>query len=250
MTTSQGGYASCNHFTGLCTVDDILDDVTAKTIAGMLTLHMANLLAQMAASIKANAMQINVSLQQLASNNVQLHQQQQLLMQRMAMLTTNATTTRNNTYAPTNATIYAPLPLQSFQQQPSYPPKVGGHSGGWSCGGCTCQEHGGGGRGNPMPPPVPYVGGAGIIPYIPASVQPPTQQPATHFSYIVTVFANQNVCFLSRFDVKDWHTIATCNCRKAGHQYGFSCSNYMEYAPANNPFCQKAMHKTMYASSF
>jgi hypothetical protein len=75
---------------------------------------MTNLLAQMAASIEANAMQINVSLHQLASNNTQLQQQQQLLMQQMAMLTRNAATAHNNTYVPTNATIYAPPPYPKF----------------------------------------------------------------------------------------------------------------------------------------
>jgi hypothetical protein len=78
--------------------DDVSDDDTAKTIARTINFHMANLSTQMAASLEANAMQINASLQQLATNNAQLHQQQQLLMQQMAMLTTNAATTRNNTY--------------------------------------------------------------------------------------------------------------------------------------------------------
>jgi hypothetical protein len=49
--------------------DNILDDDTAKTIATTINSHMANLSAQMAASLKANATQINASLQQLASNN-------------------------------------------------------------------------------------------------------------------------------------------------------------------------------------
>jgi hypothetical protein len=90
-------------------------------IAGTLTSHMANLLAQTAASIKANATQINVSLQKLASNNAQLHQQQQSLMQQMTMLTTNATTACSNAYVPPNASIYAPSPLQRFQSSSSPP---------------------------------------------------------------------------------------------------------------------------------
>jgi hypothetical protein len=116
MTAGQGSYAFCNHFTGLFAVDDVFDNNTAKTFAKMFTLHMANLLAQMAASLKANAMQINESLQQLALNTAQLHQQQQLLIQQMAMLTTNATKACNYAYVPPSATLYAPPSLQSFQQ--------------------------------------------------------------------------------------------------------------------------------------
>jgi hypothetical protein len=55
MTAGQGGYASCNHFTSLSVFDDISGNNTAKMIAGTLTLHMANLLAQTIASLEANA---------------------------------------------------------------------------------------------------------------------------------------------------------------------------------------------------
>jgi hypothetical protein len=97
MMAGQGGYTSCNRFVPFqannATDNDILDDNTAETIAITINSHMANLLAQTAASLEANATQINASLQQLATNNVQLHQQQQSLMQQMALLTTNAATT-------------------------------------------------------------------------------------------------------------------------------------------------------------
>jgi hypothetical protein len=72
MTTGQGGYASCNRFVGFANnagEDDISDNDTAKTIATNINSHMANLSAQTAASLKANVMQINASLQQLATNN-------------------------------------------------------------------------------------------------------------------------------------------------------------------------------------
>jgi hypothetical protein len=154
------------------------------------------------------------------------------------MLTTNDATACNNTYVSPNATIYTPPPLQSFQQQPSYPTQGDGSGGGCSCGVLTRCKHGGGGRGTPMPPQVLYVGGAGIIPHIPSGVQPSGQQLASRFSNIIKVFTNQNVCFLCGFDVADLHTSATCNCRKAGHQNGFTCSNYMEYARVNHPFCR------------
>jgi hypothetical protein len=96
-TAGQGGYTSCNLFAPFQanspTDDNISDDDTAETIAITINSHMANLLVQTAASLKANVTQINASLQQLATNNMQLHQQQQSLMQQMALLMKNATTT-------------------------------------------------------------------------------------------------------------------------------------------------------------
>ncbi len=81
MTAWQGGYTSCNHFAPFqannATEDYVSDDNTAETIAITINSHMANLSAQTAASLEANATQINASLQQLATNNAQLHQQQQ-----------------------------------------------------------------------------------------------------------------------------------------------------------------------------
>ncbi len=230
MTTGQGGYASCNRFVGFVNnagEDDVLDDDTAKTIAMTINSHMANLSAQTAASLEANVTKINASLQQLPTNNTQLHQQQQSLMQQMAMLTTNASRTRNNMYVAPPTQIYAPPPLHGFQQQSYYPHRGDGH--------------GGGGRETLMPPPVPYAGTN--IPYIPAGANPPPWQHNPNFSNIVNAYANQNVCYLCGFDVEDWHTSAMCNQKKLSHQDGFTCSNYMEYKRANHPFSQKAMHK-------
>ncbi len=117
MTTGQGGYVSCNRFAGFANnaeEDNVLDDDTAETIATTINSHMANLSVQTAASLEANAMQINTSLQQLATTNMQLHQQQQSLMHQMAMLTTNAVMTCTNTYVPPPTQIYAPPPLHRF----------------------------------------------------------------------------------------------------------------------------------------
>jgi hypothetical protein len=78
-TSGQGGYASCNAFAGLTqnNDDESNDDTTGtvETIAATLNLHFTNLSAQTAASLDANATQVNPSLQQLAANNTQLHQQ-------------------------------------------------------------------------------------------------------------------------------------------------------------------------------
>ncbi len=253
MTTGQGGYTSCNRFAAFANnvaEDDVLDNDTADIIAITINSHMANLSMQTAASLEANTMQINASLQQLATNNAQLHQQQQSLMQQMAVLTTNATTTRNNTYVTPPAQIYAPPPLHGFQQQSYYPPRGIGHGGGCSRGGLARHACGGGGRGTPMPPPIPYVGNNSIIPYIPAGANPPPRQQNPNFSNIVKLFVNQNVCCIYCFDVEDWHTSATCNHKKPSHQDGFTLSNFMEYERANHPFRRKAMHKTKYPSSF
>ncbi len=240
MTTGQGGYTSCNRFAPFqannATDDNVLDNNSAETIAITINSHMANLSAQTAASFEANATQINTSLQQLATNNAQLHQQQQSLMQQMALLTTNTATTQNNAYVPPPAQIYALPPLHGFQQQSYYPPRGGGRGGGRSCGGRARRKRGSRGRGTQMPPLVPY---AGMILYIPAGLHPPLQQQYPKYSNIVKTFSNQNVCYTCRFDVEDWHTSAMCNCKKPGHQDGFTCSNYMEYACANHPFLQE-----------
>jgi hypothetical protein len=228
------------------TDEEVSEDDTAETITTTINSHMANLSAQTAASLDANATQINASLHQLATNNAQLHHQQQLMMQQMAMLTTNANTPRNNTYMAPPMQIYAPPPIPGYQQQSFYHPHGDGRGGGCSRGRRACRIRGGSGRGTPMPPIVPLT--TNVIPYIPAGVNPPQQN--QRFSNIVKDFANQNVCYTCGFDVEDWHTSATCDKKKPGHQDGFTRSNYMEYERANHPFCCKVMHKAMYPSSF
>jgi hypothetical protein len=265
MIAGQGGYALRNRFTalaanGTAVTKEVSDDDTTKTIAGTMNSHMEHLSQQTPATLEANANQIKTSLQQLASNNEQLHQQQQVLMPQMAMLTTNANVPRTKIAAggartnypaaiahpPTQ--IYAPPLLQGFQQQqPYYPPRGGGCGGG-------CSRQGGHGCGHgQMPPPqiqYPTVGETNIIPYIPTGFQPHQCQCKPNFLNIVKVYANQNKCFLCGFDVEDGHTSATCVNKKMGHQDGFTCSKYMEYKRVNHLFCRKGMHKTMYPSNF
>jgi len=206
-----------NRFAALTTEgagDDDASDDTAETITGTINSHMANLSAQTAASNEANASQINASLQQLVANNTQLHQQQQAMMQQMAMLMTNATVARPTAYVPPMTytapptQIYAAPPLQGI-----YTPRGGG------CGGAHSRGRRGRprGRGNGAPgqimrPPLPYVGGTGIIPYIPSGIQPPALPPVNpRYSNITKSYANQNVCYSCGFDVEDWHTSATKN---------------------------------------
>jgi hypothetical protein len=225
---------------------------------------MAHLSQQMTATLEANVNQINDSLQQLALNTEQLYQQQQALMQQMAMLTTNDNVPRTRiavggarinypaaipaiTCPPTQ--MYAPSPLQGFQQQQPYCSPRGGGRG---CGGPSCQGGGGRGRGKMPAPQIQYptIGGTSTIPYIPAGFQLHPCQRNPEFSNIVKVRANQIVCFLCGFDVEDGHMSATCANKKMGHQDGFSCSNFMEYEQMNHPFCRKGMHTTMYPSNF
>jgi hypothetical protein len=252
MTNSQGGYAFRNRFAPFqanrAMEDEVSNNDTAKTIAGTINLHFANILVKTTASITANALQVNVLLQQMVANNAQLIQQQQAILQQLAMLTTNpAVTTRRNLYAPPPTNIYAPPPIM-YGGQLQYPPQGGGCNGSRNQGGHACCGHGGGGRGVIMPSPVLSVGNTGIIPYIPAGIQHPP--PQLQITNIVKMYANQNVCFTCGFDVEDWHTSATCNCKKLGCQDGFTCSNYMEYNRPNHPLCRNAMHKTMYPSNF
>jgi hypothetical protein len=114
MIASQGGYASQNRFAGFTATNEeyVSNDDTAKTIAGPISSHFANLSAQMAATVKANTLPVNASLQQLTNNNVQLQQQQRAMMQQMALLSTNATMPHNNANVQPPTQIYAPPPYK------------------------------------------------------------------------------------------------------------------------------------------
>ena len=89
MTAGQDGYVSHNRFVTLAldgttiTEEASDDDDTVESVTGTINSHMVHLSQQTMATLKANANQINASLQQLASNNEQLHQQQQALMQQI-----------------------------------------------------------------------------------------------------------------------------------------------------------------------
>jgi hypothetical protein len=109
ITSAQGRFTQNNRFAGLATEVDS-DDDTAETIAGTINLHMANLTAQTAATINKHAMQTNASLQQLAMNRTQLHQQQQTMMNQMAMMTMNY-----NAQAGTAQQTFARPPTQMYQ---------------------------------------------------------------------------------------------------------------------------------------
>ncbi len=221
-------------------------------------MHMANLSLQTMATIKASRMQVNATLQQMATNQAQLQQQQQQMMQQMKMMlfVPQQNAGCNTAYVPPPVATqayapspWAPMPYQQSFQQPGgrfsmqQPVGRGGHSRGG-----RIRRARGGGRGG-IPVPMPFISGTQMIPYIPGGAQQqPQPPPKQQFTNIVKLFANQNVCFTCRFDVEDWHPSTTCPNKKLGHQDGFTRSNYMEYACANHEFCKKGMHKTMYPS--
>jgi hypothetical protein len=167
----QGGYAQSNCFAGLATNEDS-DNDTADTIAETNDWHMANLTAQTTTTLNKKATQTHTSLQQLAANDAQLHQQQQAIMSRMAMISLGgayqsiaAVVTLQQT-AQTPPQIYLPTPVPHHQQgYYTMPQKFGGNgrtagqSGGRSCG----RRGHGHSQGSPQVP-IPYVRGAQLVP--------------------------------------------------------------------------------------
>jgi len=224
ITSAQGEFAQNNRFAGLATDVDF-DDDTAETIAGTINSHMANLTAQTAATINEHATQTNASLQQLAANMTQLHQQQQAMMNQMAMMTMNngaQAGAEQQNFAQPPTQIYQPATLPQYQQGYSNTPQqFGGRGGAGGRGGGSRGGRGRRGRGRGTPqvhmPPMPYMGGNQLVPYIPGGQHQPNK---------TNYFSNQNVCYSCGFDVEDWHTSATCPHKKQSHQDGFTCANY------------------------
>lgn len=80
---------------------------------------MVNLMVQTAATINKHIVQMNSSLQQLAANVTQLHQQQQAIINQMAMMTMNhgvAAAAIQHTIAHAPTQIYQPMVLPQYQQ--------------------------------------------------------------------------------------------------------------------------------------
>jgi hypothetical protein len=174
------------------------------------------------------------------------------MMNQMAMMTMNNNGAQagpaQQTFARPPTQIYQPAALPQYQQgYNNTPPQFGGRCG--TAGGCRGGSQGGRGRrgrgrGTPQGniPPMPYVGGTQLVSYVPGG----QQQQAMMYSNKTKYFSNQNVCFSCGFDVKDWHTSATCPHKKQGHQDGFTRANYTQYEQAGYPFCKKAMHKNVF----
>jgi hypothetical protein len=73
----------------------------------------------------------------------------------------------------------------------------------------------------------------------------PTAPPPLNF---VKMFANNNVCYLCGFDVKDGHTSVTCptHWQKANHQEGYTRENAQGYIDAGWDACIKGKHKNLF----
>ena len=129
ITSAQGGFTQNNRFAGLTTNDDS-DDDTVETITGTINSHMANLMAQTAATINEHAVQTNASLQQLAANTTQLHQQQQAMMNQIALLIINNSAATQQTIPQAPTQIYQPATLPQYQQGYGHIPQQFGGCGG------------------------------------------------------------------------------------------------------------------------
>ncbi len=261
INATQSGYTSNNRFAGLTTKDNVSDNDTADTIVKSITTHMANLsasvLSQATASNNANTAIFNASMQQVIANKAQCSQEHNCMVQQFLMMLTAPLATQQfvgqQVGWPQAMTQHQFIP----QAIPNFTPdQQWGQPPGGACGG-DCSRNGCNRR-NPRGPaqpgaPLPFVGGTymipfnnwAAIPYVLAGMQP-AQQQNPWYSNITQQWANQNVCFICRFDVEDWHTSATCPRKKMGNMDGFTRLNYMKYKRANHQFCCKAMHKTMY----
>jgi hypothetical protein len=211
----QSGYAQSNCFVGLATNKDS-DDCTADTITGTINSHMANLTAQTTATLNEHSTQTNASFQQLAAINAQLYQQQQAIMNQMAMMSLGGAyqgaaavvTLQQTAHFPQQ--IYLPPALPHHQQGYYNTPQQSGGRGrtaGQSCGRSRSGHRHARGRGSPQVP-IPYVGGAQLVPYVQGVVQQGQCSPRKMYTNKIKWYANQNVCYMCCFDFKDWHTSA------------------------------------------
>jgi hypothetical protein len=141
-------------------------------------------------------------------------------------------TPQQTTHAPPQ--IHLPPALPHHQQGYYNAPQQfrgRGRTAGQSCG----RSRGGRGRGHgrgSQQVPIPYVGGAQLVLYVQGVAQQGQRAPSEMYTNKTKWYANQNVCFTCIFDVEDWHTSATCQCKKQGHQDGFTHTNCMQYAQA------------------
>ena len=87
----------------------------------------------------------------------------------------------------------------------------------------------------------------GVAPPAAGGPQPAGQATATGQKNYTKHFNNWNICFSCGFDVPNWHTSATCPavCRKDGHQEGYDCQNYAQYAAQGHKVGMKRAHKNI-----
>ena len=56
-------------------------------------------------------------------------------------------------------------------------------------------------------------------------------------------YKNWNMCFSCGYDIPSWHTSATCDNRKQGHQTGCTRENAEQYTAVGNYIRRRAIHK-------
>ncbi len=147
--------------------------------------------------------------------------------------------------------IYQPPALPHHQQGYYNTPHqsrgcghTAGQSGGHRQGRRRCARS----RGSPQVP-IPYVGGAQLVLYVQGVAPQGQRTPRKMYTNKTKCYTNQNMCYTCGFDVEDWHTSATYQCKKQGYQDGFTRANYMQYAQARYPFCKVVFHKNIYPST-
>ena len=56
-------------------------------------------------------------------------------------------------------------------------------------------------------------------------------------------YNNQNMCFSCGYDIPSWHTSATCDNRKPGHQTGCTRANAEQYTAVGHYVSRREIHK-------
>ena len=159
-------------------------------------------------------------------------------------------------YNTANAATPAP---GAFAPPPPPPQQPTQYNSAWRGGGRAMRGRGGrygrgrGGRGRgrnnlgfqPQPPQSNQ--GTGTVPALippPLRTQSGTQQNRLNY---YKRYNNWNVCYSCGWDVPSWHTSATCppECRKYGHQEGFTRNNADAYIQAGHNPSTRGRHKNM-----
>ena len=109
----------------------------------------------------------------------------------------------------------------------------------WDCsiwgGWCGCiAGWGRRGYGPPTAAPPPYVGA------IPPA---PTRRGGTPTPNPNKQYNNWNMCYSCGYDLPIWHTSATCDNRKHGHQVGCTRANAEQYTTGGHYVSTKGAHK-------
>ena len=90
---------------------------------------------------------------------------------------------------------------------------------------------------------------AAAPPYVGTIPPAPTRRGGTSTPNSNKQYNNWNMCFSCGYDIPIWHTSATCDNRKPGHQVGCNRSNAEQYTTVGHYVSTKGAHK-VYCSAF